>query len=235
MKTHHQLIGLAMRGPVAPDAAGQRRDVGRVVVVVVDEAQFGQVAHLGGPGVDRVKQAGGGGGRVLGIGRQHQHAGYARGLERVQLFGDAGLAVAHGIAHRDLVAGRAHPLLQGLRLLLGPDLEWRAFGRPDAGVFGRRLGRPHAQDDAVQDQQPKQARDLDHAGITQKLGQKAPHIGGGGRGRGAQVAEQQGRARRLAVAVGRLLGKGGGRFRRHGVFSLTYARYFSRTGHQPRS
>ena len=62
MKTHHQHIGVAMRLPVVLHPPGQRGDVAGVVVVMIDKAQFGDVAHLAGPLVHRVPQAGGGGG-----------------------------------------------------------------------------------------------------------------------------------------------------------------------------
>ena len=123
MKTHHQLFSPAVYSPVPLNAAGQCADVGRVVVVAVDESQLGQVAHLGGPGVDGVKQAGGGGGRILRVSRQHQHPGHALRLEHVQLLGNAGLAIAHGVAHRDVVAGLGQPLLQPAGLLFSPDFQ----------------------------------------------------------------------------------------------------------------
>ena len=45
----------------------------------------------------------------------------------------------------------------------------RTFGHPYRGVLGRRLGRPGAQHDAVQDRPPHHARDLDHARIAEEL------------------------------------------------------------------
>ena len=82
-----------------------------MVVVVVDKAQLGDAAGLTGPGVDRVKKAGRGGGGILRVGRQHQHAGYAFGLERVQLRGDRRAAVAHGPTHQHFFALFAQPAL----------------------------------------------------------------------------------------------------------------------------
>ena len=85
VKTHHQLVGPPIGLPVFLDAGGQGADVARVVVVVVDKAQLGNGAHLARPGVHRVKHAGRGGGRVLGVGRHDQDAGGALGLEFVEL------------------------------------------------------------------------------------------------------------------------------------------------------
>jgi hypothetical protein len=81
---------------------------------------------------------------------------------------------------------------------------WRAVhtasGEPSGvqttGVLGRRLGRPGAQDDAVQDRPPHEARDLDHARVAQELGQVAPQGRRGGRVGRAQVDQQHGRAGR---------------------------------------
>lgn len=212
-----------MPGPVLLDVARQCANVGGVVMVVVDKAQLGQGAHPRSPAVHGIKQAGGGGRRVLWVGWQHQHPGHALGLESVQLFGDRGLAVAHGVAHRYFVTCLGEPALQAQGLFFCPDLEGRALRRPDAGVFGRRLGRPHAQNNAVQNQQPEQAGNFHHAGIAQKFGQKTPHVGCCGARRSAQVAKQHSGSWSLPVTEARLLSKGGGLFLGHAVFSLTYA------------
>ena len=68
------------------------------------------------PGVDLVKHASRGGGRVLGVGGQNQHAADAVSLELVQLRGNGGAnlarGVAHGVAHGDTVARLAQPAFE---------------------------------------------------------------------------------------------------------------------------
>ena len=63
--------------------------------------------------------------------------------------------------------------------------ERRAGVGPDRGVLPRRLGRTHAQDDAVEDQPPDRGRDLDDAAVGQEL---------------RQVAADRGRRRRVRRA-----------------------------------
>ncbi|MCY1545077.1 hypothetical protein D9M68_810020 [compost metagenome] len=123
VKTHHQLIGLAVVHPVRADLSGQGFDVAGVVVVAVDEAQLGQMAHLQAPGGHRVEHAGGGGAAVLRVGRHDQHARHALGLEFVEHGGDGRVAVAHGVAHRHLVAAFAQVAAQQRGLPVGPHLE----------------------------------------------------------------------------------------------------------------
>ena len=216
MKAHHQLVGLAVVLPVRFDGAGQGVDVAGGVVVVVHEPQLGHVAGGGGPGVDGVKHAGRGGGRILRVQRQDEDARGALGLQRIELAGDGRVAVAHGVAHQHRVACLAQPAAQQRGLLGRPVRQGRALGRPDAGVFGGRLGRARAQDDAVQDGHPQQLGDLHHAVVTQKLRQIAAH----GRGRGfvgrAQVAQQHSGA--VGLAVGE---RGFGVEGRHAAFSPT--------------
>ena len=55
------LFGLAVFHPVVAHPPRQRVDVGGVVVVAVDEAQLGKVAHLRCPGVVGIEHTGGGG------------------------------------------------------------------------------------------------------------------------------------------------------------------------------
>ena len=123
MKAHHQLLGLTVQVPVGAHPGGQRGDVAVVVVVVVDEAKFGQAPDFGGPGVDRVKQAGGGGGAVLGVGRHDEHARDALVFEDLELRGDGRVAVAHGVACGHVVAARLQGLAEQLGLLVGPDFQ----------------------------------------------------------------------------------------------------------------
>ena len=122
--------------PMTLYAQRQGVDVGGVVMVVVHEAQLGQVAHLGSPGVDRVEQAGRGGGRVLWVSRHHQDPGHALGLQEVELVCNGLAAIAHGKGDPHPPGAAIHPVLQAPCLPLGPDLEGRALGHPDTGVFG---------------------------------------------------------------------------------------------------
>jgi hypothetical protein len=64
------------------------------------------------------------------------------------------------------------------------------------GVLARRLGRANAQDDAVQDRPPEQARDLDDARIAQELGEIAANGRRRRRVGGAEIAEDDGGRRR---------------------------------------
>ena len=105
-------------------------------MVVVHKTKLWQPAHFGRPGIHRIKHAGRGGGAVLRVGRQYQHAGDALGFEQLQLRGNRRVAVAHGVAHLDMVTKRCQLLAQHASLLLCPHLQRRALGHPNAGVLG---------------------------------------------------------------------------------------------------
>ena len=216
VKAHHEVLCAPVGLPVRLHAGGQGRDVAGVVVVALHIAQLGHMALAQGPGTHRVAHAGGGGAGILWVQRQHQNARGPRRLECVKLARNGGLAVAHGGLHQHVVAAALQRLLQQLRLRARPGQQGRALLCPDAGVFGRRLGRARAQDDAVQDGQPQQARQLHHAWITQKLPQVAAHRRRGGGLGGAQVAQQNRRARRLAMLVGWFGSEAWGEGKSHG-------------------
>ena len=129
MKTQHQPVGFAVALPVALHIGSQRGNVASVVVVVVDKAQFGNAPGALCPLINRIQHAGRGGGRILRIGRQHQHTGYAIGLECIQLRGNGRAAVAHGPAHLHLVLALPQPALQQLGLLVSPEPQRRALRR----------------------------------------------------------------------------------------------------------
>ena len=160
MKTHQQLVGSAVGHPVFSDGASQRRNVARIVVVPVDKAKLRDQPGGCRPAVDRVKNTGRGGGRVLRVGRQNQNAAHALRLEHVELGRNGRGAITHGVEHLDLVAALAQPALQKFGLFFGPDFQRRAFRRPDAGVFGSGSGRACAQNNAVQYQQPQSPGDF---------------------------------------------------------------------------
>ena len=64
--------GLAVLLPVLANAGGQGLDVSGVIVVMVDEAKLRQEATAQTPGVDRIKNTGRGGGRILRVSRQDE-------------------------------------------------------------------------------------------------------------------------------------------------------------------
>jgi hypothetical protein len=66
----------------------------------------------------------------------------------------------------------------------------RAFIGPDGGIFLGRFGRACAQDDAVKNRPPDEARQLYDARIGEELGEIAAHSLGRGRRRGAEVDEK---------------------------------------------
>ena len=61
----------------------------------------------------------------------------------------------------------------------------------------------------MQDEQPQQPGNFDHAWVAQELGQVASHIRGGGGIRRAQVAKKDGSAWRLTVLKGGFFGERG--------------------------
>lgn len=212
VEAQQQHLAAALVLPVRLDAPRERLDIAGVVVELVDEAELGHAALRAAPVVDGIDHARGGGGRVLRVALQHEHALDAFGLQRIEPRADRGIGIAHRIAHRHAVAAPAQHVAQALRLPFAPDLERRALGQPDARVLGGRLRGPHAQDDAVQDRQPEQARDLDHARIAEEVREIAAHgAGGGGIGR-TQVAPEDGGA--AMVVAGASEGLGGMRYSR---------------------
>ena len=123
VETHHQFVTASVRSPMGLDGGGQCVDVTRVVVVAVDEAKLRHGAGARRPAVDRVKQAGRGGGGILRVGRQQQHAVDAVCLEDVELRRNRGAAVTHRPAHQNLLAAPQQHLLQQRRLLFGPEFQ----------------------------------------------------------------------------------------------------------------
>ena len=109
-----------------------------------------------------------------------------------------------------------------------------ASGEPSGvqmlAYLARRLGRAHAQDDAVQDQPPEQPRDLDHARVAQELGQVAAQRRRRRRVGRAEVDQQHGRARGAAVLVRRFGAEAHGRRRDAAPLSRARSRAASRAG-----
>ena len=136
MEAHHQFVAAAVLVPVIFDRFGQRLDVGLVVVIVLDQAQLGDVAHLPVVVEHRIPDRGRGRARVLRIGRQHQDAFAAARLEVLQHVRQGRRPVAHRHRHLDvLVAARVQLGLQRRRLLCRVDLERRPLARPDHAVL----------------------------------------------------------------------------------------------------
>ena len=123
MKAHHQLLGLAMRGPMSADRFCQRLDVARVVVVMVHKPELRDQAGFQTPLVDRIENAGRGGAAVLGVSGHDQHALHAFCFECAELLMNSRLAIAHGVTHRHRVSTLLQSDRQGLGLLFGEYLE----------------------------------------------------------------------------------------------------------------
>ena len=164
VKAHHQQFVATVSLPVALNDVSQCSDIARVGVVVVDKAQLRYAASAQGPCVNRIEHACGGGGRILWVGGNHQHAVYAFVFEFIQHLCNSWGAIAHHQA--DLNPTVAPLLMQGIGLALRPHFQRRAFLGPDAGVFLRRLGWAHPQNDAVQNEQPQKAGDFHHPGVA---------------------------------------------------------------------
>ncbi len=123
-----------------------------------------------------------------------------RGAQFVQHRSHAGVAVAHRMAHQQFMAvgGQLHrPARRSERAVHTASGE--PWGVHTVGVLRGRTRRPRAQDDAVQDGPPDEARYLHHARVAQELGEIAAQRRRGGRVGRAQVDQQHGAARRLAV------------------------------------
>jgi hypothetical protein len=196
VEAQHQfavLSGTAVGLPVFAHAGGERVEVARMFVVVAHEGEFGQVAAGARPCRYGVQRAGAGRGGELRIKRHDEDAARAGGGQRVELFRDRGIAVAHRVVDRHVAAPLlAEQALEQLGLAFGVRLERRAFRRPDGGVFLGGLLRPRVEDDAVEDEPPDRARNLDHARVPEELAEIAAQRGGGGRIGRAEVDEQDG-------------------------------------------
>ncbi len=97
--------------------------------------------------------------------------------------------------------------LQGVCLALGVHQQrgtrHMGLAQPDRLVLHRRGARAQRHDDAVQQRQPGRARDLHHTRVGQELLEVAADRLRRWRIRRAKVDQQDGRARRLAMLVGR--------------------------------
>ena len=113
--------------------------------------------------------------------------------------GDAGIAVAHRMIDADVRSSRSR---SASRLALRDDRERRAFVGPHLAIGFRRLSRPGAQDDAVQDRLPRDCGDFDDARVAEEFGEIAPDRARLGRVGRAEV-DQQHADLRLGMSDGR--------------------------------
>ena len=176
----------------APDAngIGHGHQPARIGGVVVDHAHRQSAAiarqHVG-DGRRRRR-------RILRIQRQRHHALDALRFQPVQHRLQRRLAVAHGVDHAHCRQVRLHGSGQALRI----DRQRRAFGQPDPGVLGRRLGSAQRQDHEVQQRAPQPARQLHHAAVVQEFRQVTPHRPGRWCLRCAQIDDNHGLRGRCA-------------------------------------
>jgi len=87
------------------------------------------------------------------------------------------------------VAAFAEIAGEELGLTFGMNLERRTFGHPDRSIFFGGFLRADVENDAIQDQPPECARNLDDARVREELAQVALEGGGRRRLRGTQVDE----------------------------------------------
>ena len=140
MKRKQQPPVVAVLFPGRDHTCRQCLDVPRVVVVTGDDAQIRR-ASLGRQRFEyRVVGGTRGGGGVLGIERQPQHAARAPIGQVSEGGGDTRFAVAHTEGHFDLPApALAQLMLQGVRLTRRVDQQRRAVLGPDLPISGRRI------------------------------------------------------------------------------------------------
>jgi hypothetical protein len=177
--------------PVPRDAVRDGGDVGVLLPVLADRAQLGNPAPAGEFGGDALEDRGRRGRGVLRVHRQHQQALHAVGTQALERRADRRVAVAHGELHAHPVAAApAQSRGESVGECARFDQQRRPGRSPDLAVGVRAARGTRAQDDAVQDQPPQQARLLDHARIPEELGEVAAHRRGGRLVGGAEVHEQ---------------------------------------------
>ena len=103
--------------------------------------------------------------------------------------------------------GARQALGQQAGLLAGVVHERRAFLPPNAAVFARHLARAHAQDDALEDGLPQERAHLDDSAVGEEFTQERPDGARLGRGRRAQVDQEQRGPGMVGVCAGQ---EGGG-------------------------
>ena len=182
--------------PMLTDTGGQRGDVVGMIMVVTHEAQFRQVRTR----LERARQAiehrGSRGPRELRIERQHQDAICPTTGQLAPHLFHGRLAVGHRKLYRNLLAQRfGQTRLQRGTLTLADGHQRRAVFRPHRGIgLGDLLGASR-QHQAMQDRQPEQTRQVDHAYITEKLREVATHRLGCRGFRGAEIDQHDAETR----------------------------------------
>ena len=176
---------------MALDAVGQCRDVGGLVVVVVDEPELRDPAPAAQFGRDGIENRRRRRGRVLRIQRQHQYAPHALVAELFQRRTDRRAAITH-TEHDGYLAAEApfQRRLERLALAYRDLHQRRPAIRPYLLIRLRRAPGPGVEDDAVEHEPPRQPRYLDDARVPQELFQVTAHRGAVRGIRRAQVDKQ---------------------------------------------
>jgi hypothetical protein len=189
MKRHQQVARGTVRAAMILHALRQRIDVLRFSVILGHEMQRWQMPQPAQRGASLVEHRARGRTAVLRKHRQHQDFVCAGGTQRTDGVGHRGATgVQHGQCHRNSLASQRlfQTAAQGFAL----HGQRGAFGGPDFGVLLRAGARAQAQDDAVQDGPPQDARDLHDTRISQQSGQEGTHVARGER-RGRAGIHQQ--------------------------------------------
>jgi len=188
VEAHHQMIAASLVGPELPDTGGQGIDISRLVVVAGDKAQIREPSPAAQRFRQAVKDGTRRGGGVLRIKRQDQQSPHVGRPQLLQGVGDGRIPVTHAQNHMDRPGHcRLQHACQALALFLRPVQEWRTVFRPDLGVSVGGAFRPDAEDHAVQDEPPQEARHFYHPWIRQELGKISSYGAGRGSVRGAEI------------------------------------------------
>ena len=219
MKGQQQLVAVCkvrrtVLRPVRADLLMQRVDIGGLVMEMLDQPQFRLIAHLAQHAEDFVERRGRSGAGILRIHRQYEDAFHALLAQRLHDRRNRRIAVAHRTGDHHVVALRVEQLLQRMRLALAIDEQRRArhvgLAQPDALVLVRRRPRAQRQDQHVEDEPPRGARNLHHARVGQKLTQVAANLARRGAVGCTEVDQQDRRAIGLTVLEQRFGQKGHG-------------------------
>ena len=162
MEAQHQLVARReIRAPVSVPVLvhlrSQRRNIGRMVGILPDGADFELITHALERGKCGVERRSGRRRRVLRIHRHEQHAFGTGQLELIQHVRDARHAIAHGVVDEHRVVVRLQQMPQRLHLLLRKHTQRRAFRRPHRCIFPGRRAPARRQDQDPQDDLPDEA------------------------------------------------------------------------------
>ena len=198
VKTHHQVPSPAVLLPIGGNLLAQGLDVGGMVIEAADGTQPDLVA-LAQHGAEHLIQCRtAAGGSVLRIKRDGQNPGNALRFEFGHGVGHAGQAVCHGRTHQH--AGQA--LRQGIGLAAAVNVERRAFLQPDFFIVCRAAFGAERQNCAAQYGLPQGGFEFDDALVGQEIAQEGADGFRSGRGRCAEVDEEDGGLRLPVVRQG---------------------------------